>query len=317
MTCHQAPFRCVSGIRAGLAEIRVGPEAAPASAGWEWDDLDMALSERFLPAFLVTLENLAERDYFAERTPTTCVDDHPMYWDSDGVRRALIQQMGRATWPLDIDDLPMLTDSDVLAYVEAFYQFVSKPTESWFHSFCGASHPMGFDAAAGRYDYTVSVNGLLTRFETSLRLQTGKVHSTGSKVLSEHVVDGLPTGGDDHLAHLLSMAVTDFRSPHLGDRWTALRHLADAYERIKSSRVPSNKKESVAEIIRQLAPDEALAEHFDALFRQMTTTSNELTIRHHEVGKVEITADSDLIDFLFYSYFNLVRFALLRLHGPL
>jgi hypothetical protein len=40
-----------------------------------------------------------------------------------------------------------------------------------------------------------------------------------------------------------------------------------------------------------------------------------LTIRHHEVGTVEISEDPDLIDFLFYSYYNLIRFALLRLYA--
>jgi hypothetical protein len=47
----------------------------------------------------------------------------------------------------------------------------------------------------------------------------------------------------------------------------------------------------------------------------MTSLSNDLTIRHHEIGTVEITDDADLIDFLFYSYYNLIRFALLRLYA--
>jgi hypothetical protein len=71
----------------------------------------------------------------------------------------------------------------------------------------------------------------------------------------------------------------------------------------------------VAALVSALRPEAALAEHLDALLREMTSLSNDLTIRHHEIGTVEITDDADLIDFLFYSYYNLIRFALLRLYA--
>jgi hypothetical protein len=79
--------------------------------------------------------------------------------------------------------------------------------------------------------------------------------------------------------------------------------------------VPGNKRQSVAALVGVLRPEEGLASHLDALLREMTTLSNDLTIRHHEVGTVEITQDAELIDFLFYSYYNLIRFALLRLYS--
>lgn len=275
----------------------------------------MSLSDRFLPAFLATLENFAERDYFTEHAPSQCPDDHDYYWEPERVRRALIQHVGRVEWPLDFDDPPAMTNQQVIDYVQAFYQFVSKPTESWFHDYCGSSHPTAFDQAAGRYDYTVSINALFTRFDTGLRLQSGHATATGSQYLATRMGDSLPTGGDKHLETLLQMALTEFRSSREDDRWTALRHLADAYERIKSSQVPQNKRRSVAALVQKMSPEEGLAEHLDALLRHMTSLSNDLTIRHHEIGTVEITGDSELIDFLFYSYYNVVRFALLRMHA--
>ena len=208
-----------------------------------------------------------------------------------------------------------MADEQVIEYVEAFFQLVAKPTESWFHDYCRSSHPMKFDMAAGRYDYTVSVNALLDRFGTGLRLQNGKIRSSGSQVMTPRLAELLPFGGDDHLRSLVTMALTDFRSPDPQKRWNALRHMADAYERIKSSQVPRNKKQSVAALVSALSPEAALAQHLDALLREMTSLSNDLTIRHHEIGTVEIIDDADLIDFLFYSYYNLIRFALLRLYA--
>jgi hypothetical protein len=161
----------------------------------------------------------------------------------------------------------------------------------------------------------VSVNALLDRFGTGLRLQNGKIRSSGSQVMAPRLTEALPFGGDDHLRGLITMALADFRSPDPQKRWNALRNMADAYERIKSSQVPGNKKQSVAVLVSALRPDAALAEHLDALLREMTSFSNDLTIRHHEIGTVEITEDADLIDFLFYSYYNLIRFALLRLYS--
>jgi hypothetical protein len=275
----------------------------------------VTLSTRFFPAFLVTLDNFAERDFFASAAPDHCSDGHDYYWEPGAVRKALIGQMGPVDWPLDPNNLESVPDDRVVEYVEAFFQLVQRPTDSWFHQFCGSSHPTSFDRAGGRYDYTVSVNALLSHFETGLRLQNGKIRSSGSPILGPRLAETLPFGSDDHLRNLVTMALTDFVSANPQKRWNALRHIADAYERIKSSQVPGNKRRSVAALVGMLRPEEGLASHLDALLREMTTLSNDLTIRHHEVGTVEITQDAELIDFLFYSYYNLIRFALLRLYS--
>ena len=275
----------------------------------------MSLATRFLPAFLATLDNFAERDYFAQVAPDRCPDGHEYFWTPAAVRKALVMQLGLAAWPLTDADAAGMQDEQVIEYVEAFFQLVAKPTESWFHDYCRSSHPTKFDTAAGRYDYTVSVNALLDRFGTGLRLQNGKIRSSGSQVMAPRLTEALPFGGDDHLRGLVTMALD--RLP--------VRRPSEALERCgtwlmrtsASSRlqVPGNKKQSVAALVSALRPEAALAEHLDALLREMTGLSNDLTIRHHEIGTVEITEDADLIDFLFYSYYNLIRFALLRLYA--
>lgn len=272
------------------------------------------LADRFLPAFLITLEQFAERGYFTESAPDHCSDGHPCFWAPTMVRRALVGQMGAAEWPLDLE-VRRLANDQVIEYVEAFYAIVSKPTESWFHSYCGADHPTTFDQTSGRYEYTISVNQLLARFGTGLVLRGGLIRGTGSLVLGPRLIDPLPFGGDEHLRTLVTMAFADFNSPDPRKKWSGLRSLADAYERVKSASVPDNKKQSVAALVVALHPDTRLAEHLDALLRGMTDLSNDLSIRHHEVGTPEITEDGDLVEFLFFSYYNVLRLALRRLYG--
>jgi hypothetical protein len=273
------------------------------------------LRARFLPAYLVSLDKLAEQDYFAELAPDTCVDGHPQYWDAEAVNKALVGQMGIACWPLTDSELATFDDATVIEYVEGFYKIVSKPTESWFHSYCGTSHPLKFSQPAGRYDYTVMVNGLFDRFGTGHRIQGGAVRSAVSAVLSPRLSDPLPFGGDDHLQTLIRTGLGRFTSSDPQQRWEAVRLLADAYERIKTIKQPSNKKVSTGLLVNAISTNEQIAEHIEALFRTLTSTSNDLTIRHHEHGKVGILHDADLIDFLFYSYYNVIRLSLIRLYG--
>jgi hypothetical protein len=130
-------------------------------------------------------------------------------------RRSTGHALGLAAWPLTDADAAGMPDEQVIEYVEAFFQLVAKATESWFQDYCRSSHPTKFDTAAGRYDYTVSVNALLDRFGTGLRLQNGKIRSSGSQVIAPRLTEALPFGGDDHLRGLVTMALADFRSPTL------------------------------------------------------------------------------------------------------
>ena len=273
------------------------------------------LADRFFPAFLVMLERLAQTDYFAQAAPESCPDGHPYYWDSSVVRSRLVEHLGPVKWPLTEDDVASLNDTTISNYVEGLFQIVSKPTDSWYHDHCGSSHPKTFDSYQGRYDYTVKVNALFDRFDTGLRLQNGKIKSAGSQVLAPRLADTLPTGGDDHLARLLASALAKYKHPSPAQRWEALCALVDAYDRIKTVLEPADKKRSVGLLIKEMAVHDGMAEHLDGMFRALTSLSNDLTIRHHEVGKVEITDDVEVIDFLFYSYYNVVRFALLRLYN--
>jgi hypothetical protein len=155
--------------------------------------LCVTLAARFLPAFLVTLDNFAERDYFAKAAPDRCSDGN--------------------------------------SYSGPLLEGLSPPS--------------------------------------------GKIRSLGSPVMAPRLADPLPFVGDEHLRGLVTRALAAFSSAEAGQRWTGLRDLADAYERIKSAQVPGNERRSVAAVVSALRPEAALGQHLDGLLREMTTLSND------------------------------------------
>jgi hypothetical protein len=84
--------------------------------------------------------------------------------------------------------------------------------------------------------------------------------------------------------------------------------LVDAFERIKSSQA-KDKKQSLEQLIASISPDARIGKLLDDLFRRHTEIGNEYTIRHHEQDKKRLT-DEHLTEFLFFSYYNLIRLAL-------
>lgn len=98
------------------------------------------LANRFLPAFLATLEELAEGHYFASREGDRCsICGKPYYWTATRVARALTAEAGSVNWSLGpAEGMP---GERVITYVEAFYQIVSKPKDIAPGQDCGISHP--------------------------------------------------------------------------------------------------------------------------------------------------------------------------------
>ncbi|HUW87870.1 MAG TPA: hypothetical protein VMW30_05795 [Candidatus Paceibacterota bacterium] len=270
----------------------------------------MALEARFLNAYLATLEEMAQGQYFTQVAPELCPDGHPFYWDPQGMNQALTARTGLTGWPLDLK--LEYTEADLTDYIEGIYLIVSRPIKSWSHPFCGESHPTEFDVTAGRYDYTVAVNILFRKMAPGYSMEYGRVRVLGSSILDARLIEDLKFGGDEHLKKLITMAILDYRSTRIDDKWKGVRSLADAYERIKSDQGQSNKKQAISDLLDLMEGEFDLSEPLNAILGIATAISNTSTIRHHEVGKTEITDDRDLLDFLFHMYFNIIKFALQR-----
>lgn len=269
----------------------------------------MTLPTRFWRSFNAVLDDLGGKGYFTESSADEC-DGSPVGWSEMAVQHALTRTVGYLEWPFQGDPT---SESDVVPYVEGFFQIASKPTDGWFHQFCGRTHPTGFDKTAGRYDYTVALNRILSALGTGYQLRSGRIIGLGSPVLSGLVAEPLPFLGDDHLRMLVEDAVRAFQTADPANRFAAVRSLADAYERVKSMLVPGKKAKSVEQLMDRLSPEAELGGHLDGLFRAMTQLSNDKAIRHHEIGHEAVRDDEDLIEFLFYAYYNVIRLSLLKI----
>jgi hypothetical protein len=76
----------------------------------------VALVDRFFPAFLVLLGDLAEANYFAGRAGDLC-DGSRTGWSAIAVRRGLLGEIGlKLDWPLDPFDLRPVSDETVIQY---------------------------------------------------------------------------------------------------------------------------------------------------------------------------------------------------------
>lgn len=265
------------------------------------------LREGFWYAFRVSLDEFAGKNYFTELFGAECSDGHPMSWHDGRVKSVLEANYGQFDWPISKDSPP--SNQVILDLVEFFYANISEPIQSWSHSYCGNDHPIKYESGKGRYVYTVKVNALFQRFKQPYKLVRGKVLRANSTVLDENLIlpDIEMTADDAYLKGLIARALEHFYDSKTNHKIDGLCTLVDAYERLKTIKNPTNKKESTETLVNALALEKAMAPHINALFRELTTISNEKTIRHHEHGK-EIISDQATIEFLFYAYYNAIRF---------
>lgn len=119
----------------------------------------------------------------------------------------------------------------------------------------------------------------------------------------------LPTSGDATLDDLLREAIKRFRDPAPTEHKLALERLWDAFERIKTLRLPSDKRRSVDELIAAASPDPAFREQLQQDARSLTEIGNAFHIRHFEANKSALN-DPLHVEYLFHRLFALVRLLL-------
>jgi len=262
----------------------------------------------FWAAYRTYISRLSGENYLCKAFPGECCDGIPIYSSNSAIASRLREELGQVEWPMGPEDPP--ESERILDLVEFFYRHVAKPTKLWFHDYSGCMgyHPKEYDTRKGRYEYTIEVNKMLKRFHHPYRLQKGRIMRSGSEILDERILSVEVLTDDDHLKRLLNSAIDNFFERTGSKKLEGLRSIVDAFERLKTREGP-DKKKSVEKVIAKISPDSEIRACFDEHLRMMTELSNKYTIRHHEVDKV-VLEDEAVIDYLFYSYYNLVRLIL-------
>lgn len=166
--------------------------------------------------------------------------------------------------------------------------------------------------ALNRPLYEAEVNLLFSRFNQPFAIAEGLVKRHGSEVL-EKIFGSEIKSSDQALVKYIERAVEDFFYSKEDKRLEGLRSLYDAYERLKSS-LKADKSDSTRTLIRLLVPA-PLEEPFNKMFGALTSIGNEANIRHSELRVSLIDHDPDLVEFLFYTLYSLIRTALHKLNA--
>lgn len=246
-----------------------------------------SLTVEFQAALNETLDSLGEQRYFLGGAPMKVGG-----WSHWNTAKKVRELVGFDWRPPSASGARWQTNSEVylLQLVEAMYE-------------------LAFEKK--RDDYAEKVNALFQRFNQPYQLVDGQVHSTRSEVLSA-MVEELPTR-DEELRGLLARAAEEFFYAKEDRRERALDTMADALERAKTL-LGGDKKASVEEIIRLVTERHPqLRAELDAVFDSLSDFHNSAMLRHKETGQVAIRDDPRLIEFQFYSYYNLIRLCLHRL----
>jgi len=261
---------------------------------------------RFWPAFAALVEDeIANgRLDYAFGHKARC-GERTAACDYEALSRAVRQQIGRSGWPIEKVDL---LDREILTLTEFFAGSVVEPAPLMC-GYCEQYH-IAFGHSATD-DFALSVNGIFRSLALPMRFDDGKLIHDRSVVLSRAALEIGHLTNDTALLTLIATAVDDFFDGGDDRRWSGLEKIVDAFERTKAL-LSKNKRESVTTLINRVSPHIDLVEPLAALFRQLTEIGNQYSIRHHEPSQQPLT-DPSLVEFLFFSYFNLVRFALTRL----
>jgi hypothetical protein len=264
------------------------------------------LGADFWGAFLTYFERISRDNYFCKEFAGACQDGLPIYRNDDLIAARLREEIGNIKWPIDIDWPP--TTEHIFNLLGFFYRYVAKLTKQEYHSYCDGLHPEEYDVPLGRYEYTVQINKMLQRFNHPYKLQKGIIKHLTSKILDSRVLSIELKSDDAHLLRLIERALDNFYDRSGDKKLDGLRNIVDAFERVKTLE-GSNKKTSVKRVIANLSSVDEICSVFDDHLHKMTELANQYTIRHHESDKI-VLDDEELIDFLFYGYYNLVRLIL-------
>jgi hypothetical protein len=264
---------------------------------------DLQIGNHFVLAFLEYIDRLTRMDCLCEHFGADVCDGFPGGRDDTMIAARITEDLGYGAWPVPPQTA---TTEQMLDLAEFFFQYVSAPTTTWFHDFCQSSHPTGtYDAKKARYDYTVNVNAIFSRFNHPYKLVNGHIIHLSSAVLDTRVFTHDFNSDDQHLLGLLNKSI-EFLGERSGKRkLDALRCIVDAFERLKTLE-GTDKKKSIETVLTRISPNAEIQTLMNQHFRNLTDIANRSTIRHHERDRAILT-DNEFVDYLYYTYYNACR----------
>jgi len=229
--------------------------------------------------------------------------------DSTAVNRKMAQDLGCTLYPLfTLVEKPK--DAMVFGLIEFFFSYISIP-EFDVHPPDTPPEIIKFDTNQARYEYTIRINELFDNFRLSYKVKRGIVGYRHSEYIDKVIANvDFDIPGDPETKNMLNTAISKFYSRDFEEQKIALEKLVDAYQRISSWENSNNKGGSIKNILKKISEgDEEIEKILGEDCRKLWQTANTFLIRHTERDKIPIN-DKDVLEYLFYAYFNVIRFIL-------
>jgi|SRR5579859_344740 len=244
--------------------------------------------------------------------PNACPEGSvPAGCDTYAFHTAVAAEHQEIPTPLRFGEVPPTLA--ILDLLEFCWPRIGEPKSLRYHSYYKHTH-LSWDVDAGREKFQADVNRLFARNGLAYEMTDGgQMRRVGPAVIREALASTTFRTGDTELNHLLERAREDFLSPGLTARRDALQKLWDAWERLKTLEMPSDKKQSVRLLLDRAAAEPNLRKLLEEEATELTSVGNTFGIRHSELTQV-VVQESDQVDYLFHRLFALIQLMLRQTH---
>ena len=251
-----------------------------------------------LPILLRLFRNLyisyLSEDFFQEAFGYTCVDNGDVAGTlgHDVEAQFFLKLRKTDLWPIG-DKCLEYSEDDLFDVIEFLYDFVSKPSDGYYHSFndCGW-HYSEFDHEEGQKKFQSEINAILQDYHEGYELSDeGEILATGAPGLQYLFDAKLSSSDPENIDTRIQSAILKFRRYRstLDDRRDSVRDLADVLEflRVKLKTVLLKKDE-----------------------RDLFKIANSFGIRHHNEQQQTDYDKSIWYSWMFHYYLATIHAAL-------
>ncbi|EBZ0491430.1 stationary phase or STEss regulating sigma factor [Salmonella enterica subsp. enterica serovar Infantis] len=272
------------------------------------------------------IQVLINKGYFGKFFPEECPDGQGCIGtEVKDFKAALLAEIPNLDWPPP-DEVEKVNASnplnpwsremipyvpnylDVMDFLQFCYKHVALPINGNYHAYY-SHHHINFDVDAGRSEFRQKINTIFARNRLAYELQhSGDIIRLLSPQLIQ-MIGSVNAPREVELRGMLDRANAKIINVDVQVRYDAVKELWDFWERLKSIHCPSNKKQSVKQLLDAAANTPEFRAVLEDEAKCLTEIGNTHLIRHAEMTQVKIQ-ESDHIEYLYQRLFTLIHLLL-------
>ncbi|WP_089937821.1 AbiJ-NTD4 domain-containing protein [Candidatus Entotheonella palauensis] len=266
------------------------------------------ISENAWGGIIAAITSFIADGSFGYRYPIDCPDGEGICGcDEDLFLQALRGDIPEFPRWLNIREMPHTLV--ILDALEFCHDNVAKPIKGKYHQYFDHYH-LHFSPDEGQVLFRERINQILSRNGIAYQLEAnGRVVRFLTQELQNLITSARFRTGDRELDLLLETARNKFIDRNLETRRESLEKLWDAWERLKTTEKPENKKESIRVLLDKVANEQQFRGVLEDDARILTKIGNGFMIRHSEIGKAPVQS-SEQVDYFFHRLFALIHLIL-------